>query len=249
MKSIPTRAILNLLTTVLIFSAAALPAQERPAAAARPDPGQVFTELIRPYRGLNDYTVKIQVKVDIPDIRIRDFSATLSFKKPDKFHVETRRFAPIPRNLGVFNPFQFDPEKNRIEFQRTENLEGAPADLYRVEPRDAKSPIRYYQVWVGGSPKRILQVESVAFRGTRGMVKIAHQLVEQRDGNLLLPAKVRVHLTFPEGVKPPEGLTTEDNPIAGGMRRLEEMSGEGDIDIVYTDWRVNTGLDDSRFEE
>ena len=75
----------------------------RPAAAAGPDPGKVFAELMRPYRGLNDYTVKIHVKVDIPDIRVRDFSATLYFKKPDKFHVETRRFAPIPRNLGVFN--------------------------------------------------------------------------------------------------------------------------------------------------
>ena len=94
------------------------------------------------------------MKVDIPDIRVRDFTATLYFKKPDKFHVETRRFAPLPRNSGVFNPFQFDPEKNRIEFQRTENLEGAPADLYRVEPRDPKSPIRYYQVWVGGNPSR-----------------------------------------------------------------------------------------------
>ena len=249
MKPIFAHAIANLLTAGLILSAAPLAAQERPGAAARPDPGKVFTELIRPYRGLNDYTVKIQVKVDMPDIRVRDFGATLYFKKPDKFHVETRRFAPIPRNLGVFNPFQFDPEKNRIEFQRTENLDGAPADLYRLEPRDAKTPIRYYQVWVGGNPKRILQVESVSFQGTRGMVKIAHQLVEQSSGKWLLPAKVNVHLTFPERVQPPEGLTTQDNPISGGMRRLEEMSGEGDIDIVYTDWQVNTGLDDSLFKE
>jgi hypothetical protein len=248
MKSILAQGIANLLTAVLIFSAVPLPAQERPAAAARPDPGQVFAEMIRPYQGLNDYTVKIRVKVDMPNIRVPDFTATLSFKKPDKFHVETRRFAPIPRNSGVFNPFQFDPEKNRLEFLRTETLEGAPADLYRVEPIDSKSPIRHYQVWVGGTPKRILQVESFSFRGTRGMVKIAHQLVEQSDGKWLLPAKVHVHLTFPEGVQAPEGLTTADNPVAGGMRRLDEMSGEGDITIGYADWRVNTGLDDSLFK-
>ncbi len=249
MKPIFAPTIANLLTAVLILSAAPLAAQERPAAAAGPDPGKVFAELMRPYRGLNDYTVKIHVKVDIPDIRVRDFSATLYFKKPDKFHVETRRFAPIPRNLGVFNPFQFDPEKNRIEFQRTENLDGMPADLYRLEPRDAKTPIRYYQVWVGGSPKRILQVESVSFQGTRGMVKITHQSVEQSSGKWLLPATVNVHLTFPERAQPPEGLTTQDNPISGGMRRFEEMSGEGNITITYTDWQVNTGLDDSRFEQ
>ncbi len=249
MKSILAYGISNLLTAVLLLTAAPLPAQERPAAAARPDPGQVFADLIRPYRGLNDYTVKIRAKVDMPDIRVPDFTATIYFKKPDKFHVETRRFAPIPRNSGVFNPFQFDPEKNRIEFLRTENIEGAPADLYRVEPLDPKSPIRYYQVWVGGNPKRIIQVESLSLRGTRAMVKVTHQLVEQSGGKWLLPAKVQVHLTFPEGVKAPEGLTTQDNPISGGMRQLDEMSGEGDITIAYTDWRVNTGLDDSLFKE
>lgn len=248
MKSILAHGISNLLTAVLILSAAPLSAQERPAATAQSDPGQVFADLTRSYRGLNDYTVKIRAKVDMPNIRVPDFTATLYFKKPDKFHVETRRFAPIPRNSGIFNPFQFDPEKNRIEFLRTENLEGAPADLYRVEPFDSKSPIRYYQVWVGGGPKRILQVESFSFRGTRGMVKITHQLVEQSDGKWLLPAKIHVHLTFPEGVQAPEGLTTRDNPIAGGMRQLDEMSGEGDIYIAYADWRVNTGIEDSLFK-
>ncbi len=234
---------------LLLIAPAPAPAQERTGVKHGPEPRQVFTELVKPYRDLSDYTVRIHAKVNMPTIRIPDFSATLYFKKPDKFHVETRRFAPIPRNLGVFNPFQFDPEKNRIEFQRTENLDGMPADLYRLEPRDAKTPIRYYQVWVGGSPKRILQVESVSFQGTRGMVKITHQSVEQSSGKWLLPATVNVHLTFPERAQPPEGLTTQDNPISGGMRRFEEMSGEGNITITYTDWQVNTGLDDSRFEQ
>jgi hypothetical protein len=81
------------------------------------------------------------------------------------------------------------------------------------------------------------------------VVKIAHQSVEQKSGKWLLPAKVNVHLTFPERPQAPEGLTTQDNPISGGMRRFEEMSGEGDITIVYSDWRVNTGLDDSLFEQ
>lgn len=248
MKSILVNGIAKLFTAVLILSAAPLSAQDHPAASAQRAPKEIFTDLIRPYLGLNDYTAKIQVKVDMPNLRVPDFTATIYFKKPDKFHVETRRFAPIPRDSGVFNPFQFDPEKNRIELQRTENLEGAPADLYRVEPFDSKSSIRYYQVWVGGNPKRILQVESLSFRGARGLVKITQQWVEQGDGKWLLPAKVNVHLTFPEGGQAPEGPTTRDNPLTGGMRQIDEMSGEGDIFITYADWRVNTGLEDSLFK-
>ena len=242
MKPILIRGMANLVAATLLLAAV-------PAGAARPDPAQSIADVLRPYRGLLDYRVQIKAKVDMPTIRIPDYTATVYFKRPDKFHVETRRFAPIPRNSGVFNPFQFEPEKNRLEFLRRENLEGTPADVYRVEPRDSKSAIRHYHLWVGGTPQRILQVESLSFRDTRATVKIAYQQVEQKDGKWLLPAKIRIHLLFPEGVRPPEGLTSPDNPVTGGMRRLDEISGEGDIEIVYEDWRINTGLDDGLFKQ
>jgi hypothetical protein len=225
------------------------PAEERPGTAQRPEPRQVFEEILKPYRNLNDYTVKIRAEISIPAIRVPNFTATLSFKKPDRFHVETRRFAPIPRNSGVFNPFLFDPERNLITYLRTENPGGTPADIYRVEPIDGKTPVRYYTIWVGGMPAQILQVESLSFQGTKALVKISHQTVAQGDEKWLLPGKTHIHLTFPEGAKSPDSLIAKDSPVSGGMRRLDEMSGEGDITITYTDWRINTGLDDSLFKE
>jgi hypothetical protein len=235
---------------VLLFLPAAASAQGGRGAKSRPDPRQVFTDLIKPYRSMNDYTVKIRAKANMPSLRIPDFTATLYFKKPDRFRIETKSFAPLPRNSGLFNPFQFDPEKNQIAYQRTESLDGVQADLYRLEPLDGKNPVRSYSVWIGGIPARILQVESLTFRGTRAQVKPSYQKVEQGPQTWLLPEKVHLHLTFPEGA--PNGaagsFTTQDNPISGSMHRLDEISGEGDIDIAYGDWQVNTGLDEGLFE-
>jgi hypothetical protein len=240
----------KIMLLTLLFPPAA-PAQGTPGETPGPDPRQVFAELVKPYRNLNDYTVKIHAKVSLPTIRVPDFTATLYFKKPDRFHIETKSFAPIPRNSGVFNPFQFDPEKNRITFQRTENLDGARADLYRVEPLDAKSQVRYFNVWVGGVPGRILQAENLSFRGTKGLVKLSYQTVAQGAEKWLLPENVQIHLTFPEGVQNPDAFsfTTKDNPVSGGMGRIDEISGEGDIHISYSDWLVNTGLDDHLFKK
>ncbi len=236
----------GIILVILLFSPATAP-----GATPGPDPRQVFAELVKPYRNLNDYTVKIHAKVSLPTIRVPDFTATLYFKKPDRFHIETRSFAPIPRNSGVFNPPQFDPEKNRITYQRTENLDGARTDLYRVEPLDAKSQIRYFNVWVGGIPGRILQMENLSFRGTKALVKLSYGIVTQGDEKWLLPEKVHVHLTFPEGVQnlDASSLIAKDNPVSGGMGRLDEISGEGDIRIAYSDWLVNTGLDDRLFKK
>jgi hypothetical protein len=239
----------SLLLILFLVLPGMLPAQERPGRVPRPEPRQVFDRLLTPYRNLNDYTVTIRTEIDIPTIRVPNFTATLYFKKPDRFHVETRRFAPIPRTSGVFNPFLFDPEKNLLTYLRTENLEGTPADLYRVEPIAGKTPIRYYNVWVGGTPPRILQVESLSLQGTKALVKISFQTVAQGEEKWLLPEKSYVHLTFPEGAKSSDSPITKDNPISSGMRGLDEMSGEGDISIAYTDWRVNTGLDERLFTD
>ena len=236
-----------IILVIVLFSTEVLWAQETP----RPDPGQVFAELLKPYRNLNDYTVKINATVNLPAIRVPDFAATLYFKKPDRFHIETKSFAPIPRNGGFFNPSQFAPEKNLISYQRTDNLEGIRADLYKVEPLDAKTMVRYYNVWVGGNPRRIIQMENLSFRGIKGLVKLSYATVVQEAEKWLLPEKIHIHLTFPEGVQSPDAssFTAKDSPISGGRGRLDELSGEGDIHITYSSWKINTGLDNSLFKK
>ena len=52
------------------------------------------------------------------------------------------------------------------------------SDVFRVEPLDAKALVRYYHVWVGGNPRRILQVESLSVKGTKGLVKLTYGTVE-----------------------------------------------------------------------
>jgi hypothetical protein len=250
MIALMKQRLLPLILLILIVVPATASAQERPDAKSRPDPRQVFTELLQSYRNLNDYTVRIQAKANMPTIRIPDFAATLYFKKPDRFHIETKSFAPLPRNSGLFNPFQFDPEKNLITYLRTEGLDGVRADLYRVEPLDNKTPVRYFNIWIGGSPIRIMQAESLSFRGTKGVVKLSYRNVVQGSGMWLLPDKVHVHLAFPPGPSNSDvwSMTAKDNPVSGGMRRLDDISGEGVIDLTYSDWQVNTGLDDRLFE-
>ena len=241
----------SIIVALFLLTPAPAFAQEKPAAASRPDPAKIFADLIKPYRTLRDYTVTIHAKISMPTIRIPNFTATLYYKQPDRFHIETKSFAPIPRNSGLFNPMQFDPEKNRIDYEKSGNLGQTPADLYRVEPQDVKSPIRYYLVWVGGVPARILQVDYLTFHGTKGTVKINHKQVSRGAESWLLPENARIHLTFPEGATPASGSSydTRDNPISGGMRGLDEMSGEGDVEISYSDWLINTGLDDSMFKK
>jgi hypothetical protein len=247
---IKNRYLTFFLLLLLIAPAQAL-TQEGPGAKQGPDPRQVFTELVRPYRELNDYTVRIHAKVNMPTIRAPDFSAILYFKKPDMFHVETKSFAPIPRDSGVFNPFQFDPEKNLITYQRTENLNGTVADVFRVEPLGTKALVRHYHVWIGGNPRRVLQVESLSVKGTKAQVKPTYRIHEQGLEKWLLPEKVHVHLTFPEEMHDSDGLLSaaRDNPFSSSMRRLDEVSGEGDIYLSYNDWQTNTGLDDSLFQK
>ncbi len=221
------------------------------ARAAGPDPAKTFSEVLRPYEGIQDYTVRIQAKVRIPDFRIPDFAGTVYFKHPDRFHLETKSFAPLPREAALFDPARFRPEKNRIAWLGSEAVDGVPVDVFRVEPLDEKGKVRSYRVWIGGSPKRILQVESLSVQGGKARARIRYALVRQGRGALWLPQRVDVHLTFPErGVRTPGSpLYSQDSPVSRGMARLESMPAEGSVAITYAGWTWNTGLDDARFRK
>ena len=233
---------------IIALSSIPVSAQEKSEVKQESTPQQVFQAIIKPYQNLTDYTVKIQTKVMIPGFRIPDFAAVLYFKKPDKFHIETKNFAPIPRNSGLFDPFQFDPEKNRITFEQNVNLEGMQAELYRVEPGESETRVRFYNVWVGGNPRRILQVENHSFKGTKALVKLTYKNIKQGPENWLMPETAGVHLTFPEGIQGNDSsFLIKDNPVSAGRMKPDEIQGEGDIYISYSNWQINTGLDDSLF--
>ncbi|MBA4392646.1 MAG: hypothetical protein C0407_03740 [Desulfobacca sp.] len=241
--------LLFLLMVLLLFFPVPAPAQEGPNPPPKNNPRQVFAELITPYQDWRDYTVKIQVNVAIPNIRIPDFTAILYFKKPDKFQIETKHFAPLPRGTTIFNPFQFDPDRNRITFKHTEYLDGSPAALYKVEPGEEEKRIRFYNVWVGGNPKRILQVESHIFSGTKALIRLNYRQAGQGTDKWLLPDKMIVHLVFPGGLHSSETLTVKDSPFPAGTAKSDAITGEGDITISYSDWKINTGLDDRLFKK
>jgi hypothetical protein len=74
--------------------------------------------------------------------------------------------------------------------------------------------------------------------------------VEQGPEKWLLPENVHIHLTFPEGMQnlSTSSPITKDNPVSSGMRSLDEVSGEGDIHLFYSEWQVNIGIDDRLFK-
>jgi hypothetical protein len=221
------------------------------AAPAGPDPVRTFAEVLRPYEGVRDYTVRIQARVRIPDFRVPDFSATVYFKRPDRFHVETKSFAPLPRGGALFDPFRFRPERNRIAWLSSEKAGGVPAEVFRVEPLEEKGQIRSYRVWVGGDPKRILQVESATVQGGKALARIRYAPVRRGGEELLLPERMDVQLTFPErGVRSPDNdLYGSENPVSRGMARLEDLPAGGSVAITYSGWTWNTGLDDALFRK
>ncbi len=78
-----------------------------------------------------------------------------------------------------------------------------------------------------------------------------YQIVQTGSGKWLLPGEVHVHLTFPEDVQSPDTSSSaiKDNPFSRGMAKIDNIPGEGDIYLSYSEWRINTDLDDGLFQK
>jgi len=249
----PTARLFIIFAFIAIMSVPPFPSSGMAQKTATQRPGcgrDVFEKIIKPYRQINDYTAEIEAKVRMPGFRVPDFTATVYYKQPDKFHIETKGLAPIPKSSGLFNPLQFDPDRNTITFKQRTDLDGIPADIFHIEPRSNDTPIRHYTVWIGGNPSCIRQVESQSYRGTRILVKIDCRPVSTGKGEMILPEKAHIHITFPKAQQTQDNTPpARDTPFSKGMARADALSGEGDVYIHYRAWRINTGLEDRLFTD
>ena len=56
------------------------------------------------FEKIEDYQVDVKIKVDVDFLKMPDREATIFYKKPDKFHIDSENFAMLPKSGLNFSP-------------------------------------------------------------------------------------------------------------------------------------------------
>ncbi len=201
---------------------------------------QILANVQKQFEQINDYTVTLHATVNIEHLNIPDMTVKLYFKQPDKIHIESKNFAMLPKEGIALTPSLLIA---RFDATLVETEHADKGNIYKLhlisKPEPGKLTIESY-VWVDGTDWIITRFESLPSENKRVTVAFQDTLI---DGKYFLPSKISASFGSPAAD------TTSVSSSEGTGMRPQRIPRKGSITILYSDYKVNTGLPDELFEK
>lgn len=202
---------------------------------AQPSGEQILKNIEANYAGIQDYTVTLDVAVDLERLKVPKMKATMLYKQPDKITFKSEGFALLPKE-GV----GFTPGNLRARFEVV-NVESREAQyLLTMTLKNDKTKLRKAFISVNASNWTVSSITTPQFDGRQMNAQFTYQRV---DG-YWLPATLNV--TFSSDTTDVEPA----DPFAQmpGAMRSSQIPRKGSIAVRYSEYKINTGLTDEAFE-
>jgi len=213
---------------------------------AQVDPTQILDKVQERYDAIEDYRVKLNLKVDIPNFRMPNKNLRVFYKKPDKIKVETNGFAVVPRFGLVPTPAIFLNDSVRVTYLRSfkegETLFHVIA-IYPQKPEKA-------------SPNVFLRINANRWTIDRVVIESPPEgsfelnVTYQNVDGFWLPDTTNIEFNLKHSI--PMTERPNINQPFGGMERYAGEDGQpvrGHMLITFSRFLVNRGISDRIFEE
>ena len=206
------------------------------------DPDEILDRVKEAFKMIEDYEVDIQIKIDVDFLKVPDSEAKLYFKQPDRIHVESEKFALLPRQGLDFSPLGLLSGKYTALYEREDTIRDLPTSVVKIIPLGNDNDIILSTFWVDQSRDLIIRMEST--KKPTGTFTIDFTY-EKYDDIYELPSQMEFTFTvdrmmFPRGM---DGQSDADEDSD-----KESNSTTGKVYITYANYKVNQGLPDELFE-
>ncbi|HEY0029688.1 MAG TPA: hypothetical protein VGC65_02930 [Bacteroidia bacterium] len=192
-----------------------------------------------------DYSVEANIKVDLPFIRMLPVDAKIYFKQKDKFKVESKSIAIVPRQgFDQSSKMIADTNSFTAVLQGNELISGVQTNIISILPLSDTSDLILGKLWI--DPKQSVILKSQLTTKSNGTI-----LTEYTYGNQLaygLPDKMIFSVDVKK-FKIPKSVTADMNNSSADKKEKDKENKKGKIFITLTNYQVNKGIPDSLFKK
>lgn len=192
---------------------------------------------------VNDYKAELQIKAAIPFIKVPIADATIYYKKTDKFKVESKGIAILPKQgMSDLTGFLSNTKSYSAILGEDKTINEHKTKLVSVLPSAENSEIILAKVYI--SPTDALIYRTVLTTKSSGTVSIDYEYNHNKQ--YALPSK----LTFTVDIKKFKMPKSVASDIRNNDKKKKYKENEkGTIVLVFTSYEVNKGLSDAIFKE
>ena len=186
---------------------------------------------------VNDYSVNVEVGINMDFLKMPKSKAQLFFKKPDKFKFNSTGFAILPKAGVDFNPQKILEFDHFSEIIGDTLLDGKNHKIVKIIPKADTLKFASATLLIDNIDLLIKEIKISAIKGAEITTKFKYD----RSLQFALPSELNINFDFTE---------LADNDDKSKNKRSKMPSNfKGEISIKYSDYKVNLGIDDSIFEE
>lgn len=190
---------------------------------------------------VNNYKADIHIKVDLPYIMMMPIKTKLYFKQKDKFKIDTKSIAVIPKQGFLqINKLLNDSVNYTAVMQSTELTDGNKISLLNLIPNNDTSDVILAKLWIDAT--RQLIIKSQITTKSSGTIKTDY--LYNKQVNYGLPDKLIFTVDIKK-FKIPKAIAADINTSTN--TKTQKKSGE--ITITFNNYEVNKGIPDTFFNK
>jgi len=208
------------------------------------NPETILEKVKHEFDKVEDYQVDVKIKVDVDFLKMPDREATIYYKRPDKFHIDSENFAMLPKSGLNFSPFGFLNYKYTAFYEKEDTVNGTLTSVIKVIPLEGSAEVILSTFWIDTKRNIILKVESS--RKPQGTFVIDLKYLKTSEG-FWLPSSLVFSFTIDRSLIPKRFNDTGDSRSKEKTKDSEKPE-TGKVYLNYFNYKVNTGLTDEFFE-
>jgi outer membrane lipoprotein-sorting protein len=192
---------------------------------------------------VEDYQADVQIKAAIPFIKVPIAKATIYFKQKDKFKVESKGIAILPKQgMSDLTGFLSNEKKYSAVLGEAKTINEHKTRLISILPTDENSEIILAKVYISTSEDLIYR--TVLTTKSSGTVSIDYEYnLNKKYG---LPNK----MTFTVDIKKFKMPKSVASDIRNNEKKKKYKENEkGTIVLTFSNYLVNKGISDEVFKK
>lgn len=212
---------------------------------AQQNANQILRAVYGKLQKAKDYTVNAHIKVDMPFIRMLPIDAKIYYKQKDKFKVESKSIAIVPRQgFDQSSKMLGDTNSFTAIIQGNELLNGIQTSVVNIIPLSDTSDLILGKLWIDVKQNLILK----------------SQLTTRSNGTILMEYTYGTQAAFglPDNMvfsidvkkfKIPKSVTADINNSSSDKTDKAKDPKKGKIFITLSSYQINKGVPDFIFKK
>ncbi|MBM3455504.1 MAG: hypothetical protein FJX80_10195 [Bacteroidetes bacterium] len=202
---------------------------------------KVLSSFLSKLNSVKDYSVNARIVAAVPMIKIKEVNAVLYFKQKDKFKIDTKGIAVLPKQGFIeLNQFLATPSKYMSIESVGKEVSGISTIMVTVIPNDESTDVILAKLWI--DPKKNVMMSSQLTTKSSGMLTTTYQYSDQIKYGL--PSSLVFEIDVKK-FKMPKSVAAN---IHQTKKSADNKDAKGKITIYLTGYKVNKGLSDKVFK-